>query len=392
MRRSGIVLLVIGLVVLVLAAIWVPVAVPSLTKLPTSLDMKLNYTGTYTGYVNQSTGASLAAPQVAPVSVARQVQAIAAKSTSADLAVLDTSAIAIGPQKQSQVLQYVLNRKTEQSVASPDAYALVPGNVVNRAGTYSLGPPKGPDQAKSYPLWNDQAGRAIPLTSQAGATQVVDGLTAQRWQDNLPATAMPAAIVTAMHLPATLAFAAFEAELTAKGINLGAALSALAPSLTAAQKSSLAAATSAPIQLHYMYATHATLLVEPTTGAPVDVVTDVQSFAVKPDLAPLAAALTPILAAHAANPAVARLAAAAGQLTSAPASPLYTISIHQTPASVANLVKTAKHNATLLTAVSLWFPIILGVIGLILIGVSLLLRHRRVRPAPVPVPASQASS
>jgi hypothetical protein len=135
MRKSGIVLVVIGVVVLAVAAVWVPVALPVLTKLPTSLNTTVYYSGTYTGYVNQATGAPLAAPQVLPVTVTRQVKAVPAKSTSADLVVSDTSTAAIGPQKQSQVLQYALDRSSEKSVKSSDAYALVPGDVVNRAGT-----------------------------------------------------------------------------------------------------------------------------------------------------------------------------------------------------------------------------------------------------------------
>ena len=57
MRTSRIVLLVIGVVVLAVAAVWRPVVAPQLTKLPTSLDIKYHFSGTYTGYVNQFTGA-----------------------------------------------------------------------------------------------------------------------------------------------------------------------------------------------------------------------------------------------------------------------------------------------------------------------------------------------
>jgi hypothetical protein len=78
MRTSKIVLLVIGVIVLAVAAIWRPVVAPQLTKLPTSLDIKYHFTGTYTESVNPSTGARLAAPQNLPLSIDRQVTAVPA--------------------------------------------------------------------------------------------------------------------------------------------------------------------------------------------------------------------------------------------------------------------------------------------------------------------------
>ena len=128
MRTSKIVLLVIGVLVLVVAAIWRPVVAPQLTKLPTSLDISYRFAGTYTGYVNQSTGARLAAPQNLPLSIDRNLQAVSAQSTSSELVVKDASATTIGPDQSQQVLQYVLDRSTSKNVKSPYAYALVPSN------------------------------------------------------------------------------------------------------------------------------------------------------------------------------------------------------------------------------------------------------------------------
>jgi len=375
MRVFRIVLLALGAIMLVLAALWRPVVAPDLTKLPTSLDETIYFAGTYTGYVNQSTGAALSAPQQVPLSITRHVQAIAAKSTSSVLIVNDASAITIGPAKSAAVLQYAMDRSTELDMANPDSYALVPGNVVDRAASYSLGPPEGADTARSYPLWTDEIGRAVPMIGEPGTT-TLDGVTVQRWQYALSPTAMTPAMVAAMKLPTVMSFAAFEAELKAGGINLAAALRALSPSLTAAQRASLGALSAAPIPLQYLYATHAQLLVEPVTGAIVDIVNAVRSYSVRPSLGQLAAALTPILTAHSSNPVAARLLAAMGKLAGAPAQPLYTLTYHQTPASAASTARTAAHNATLLGIVRVWIPVILGVLGLVLVGLGLLLTLR----------------
>jgi hypothetical protein len=383
MRTSKIVLLVTGVLVLVVAAIWRPVVAPQLTKLPNSLNVSYHFAGTYTGYVDQSTGARLAAPQNLPLSIYRQFKAVPAQSTSSDLVVKDASAVTIGPSTSPSVAQYVLDRSTSQNVASPYAYALVPSNVVNRSGSYSLGPPPGTDTAKTYPYWVDEIGKTTPM-SYANATQTVDGLAVQQWQTNLTATAMLPSMVTAMHLPAAMPFATFEAQLKAQGTDLAAALRILSTSLTTAEKTRLAALTATPIPLQYFYASQSKLLVEPATGMIVDMVTVVRAYSVRPDLGPFMAGLAPILAAHPTNPVAAPLLAGGKKLAAAPAQPLYTLTFHQTPASVTELAGQAGHNAAMLRIFEMWIPIGLGVIGLVLVGLAITGRWRREPPTTKP--------
>jgi len=383
MRASKIVLLAIGVIVLVVAAVWKPVVAPQLTKLPTSLDTSYQFAGTYTGYVNLSTGARLAAPQDLPLTIDRRFKAVPAQSTSSELVVSDASTVTIGPSESPSVAQYVLDRSTSKNVKNPRAYALVPGNVVDRSGSYSLGPPSGVDTARSYPYWVDEIGRTTPMT-YANATRTSNGLAVQQWQVNLPATPMIASMVSAMRLPAAMPFAAFAAQLKAQGSDLAAALKLLSPSLTAAEKASLAALTAKPIALRYSYATRSTLLIEPVSGMIVDMLNVVRSYSVSPDLGPLAAGLAPILAAHPGNPIATALAADGKKLVAAPAQPLYTLTFHQTPASVTDLAGQAGHNASLLKIFGMWIPIGLGVIGLILVGLAFIGRWRRQPPAPKP--------
>jgi Porin PorA len=383
MRTSKIVLLVIGVLVLVAAAIWRPVVAPQLTKLPTSLDISYQFAGTYTGYVNQTTGARLAAPQNLPLSIARQFKAVPAQSTSSELVVNDASTVAIGPGKSPSVAQYVLDRSTSQNVKSPYAYAVVPGNVVDRSGSYSLGPPPGVDTAKTYPYWVDEIGKTTPIT-YVNATQTIDGLAVQQWQTNLPATPMVASMVSAMHLPTAMPFATFEAQLKAQGTDLAAALRILSTSLTTAEKTRLAALIATPIPLQYSYASQSKLLIEPATGMIVDMVNVVRAYSVRLNLGPFAAGLAPILAAHPTNLVAAPLAAGSKKLVAAPAQPLYTLTFHQTPASVTQLAGQAGHNANLLRIFQMWIPIGLGVIGLILVGLAFTGRWRREPPAAKP--------
>jgi len=386
MRTSKIVLLVIGVLVLVAAAIWRPVVAPQLTKLPTSLDTTYQFTGIYTGYVNQTTGARLATPQNLPLSIVRQFKAMPAQSTSSELVVKDASTVAIGPigpigpVKSLSVAQYVLDRSTSKNVKSPYAYAGVPSNVVDRSGSYSLGPPPGVDTAQTYPYWVDEIGKPIPMT-YANATRTIDGLAVQQWQTNLPATPMLTSMVSAMQLPTAMPFATFEAQLKAQGTDLAAALQILSTSLTTAEKARLAALIASPIPLQYFYASQSKLLIEPATGMIVDMVNVVRAYSVRLNLGPLAAGLAPILAAHPTNLAAAPLAAGSKKLVTAPAQPLYTLTFQQTPASVTNLAGQAGHNANLLRIFEMWIPIGLGVIGLVLVGLAFTGRWRREPPA-----------
>ena len=383
MRTSRIVLLVIGVIVLAVAAIWRPVVAPQLTKLPASLNIRYQFTGSYTGYVNRATGARLAAPQNLPMSIDRQVKAVPAQSTSSELVVSDASTVAIGPGKTPQILQYVLDRSTAENVMSPYAYALVPGNVVDRTGSYSLGPPPGADTSRAYPMWVDEIGKTVPIT-YANATRTVHGVAVQEWQLNLAATPMAASFASAMHLPPTMSFAEFEARLKAQGTDLALGLKILSGSLTPAEKASLAALTAKPIPLQYFYAITIKLLVEPASGTIVDTLTAVRAYSVRPDLGPFAAGLTPMLAAHPANPDAAPLADGSKKLTAAPAQPLYTLTFHQTPASVTETAGQAGHNANLLRIIEQWIPVSLGVIGLILAGLAFTGRWRREPPAAKP--------
>ncbi len=385
MRISKIVLLAIGVLVLVAAAIWRPVVAPQLTKLPTSLDTSYHFTGTYTGSVNPSTGARIAVPQNLPLSIYRQFKAVPAQSTSSELVVKDASTVTIGPSNSPSVAQYVLDRSTSKNVKSPQAYALVPSNVVDRSGSYSLGPPLGVDTARTYPYWVDEIGTTTPIT-YANATQTINGLAVQQWQTNLPATPMVASMVSAMHLPTAMPFAAFAAQLKAQGKDLAAGLTALSPSLTAAEKASLAVLTARPIPLQYLYASQSKLLIEPATGMIVDMVNVVRSYSVRLNIGPFTTGLAPILAAHPANPVAALLVAGSKQLAAAPAQPLYTLTFHQTPASVTELTGQAGHNANLLKIFEMWIPIGLGVIGLILVGLAFTGRWRR---EPLPTKPTQ---
>lgn len=376
MRIVRIVLVVIGVILVVAGAIWRPVVVPQFTTLPNSFSQTVQLSGTYTGYVNQATGAPLATPQRVPLTLTESVKSVPGESTSSVLVISETSASSMGPVTSTTVAQYALNRSTDKNVSSPHAYDLSPSIVVDRSGAYTLLIPEGASTAQSYPVYVDEAGRTVPETSEH-TTPTVDGLATQGWQENLASAPVTPAIATATKLPPSMPFATFAAEAKAEGLDLTAAFAGLMPILTPAQRASLASVTTEPIPLEYLYSQQLKQDVVPATGTSVDVVSLTNSLSVEPNLSKLAAALTPILEAHAANPVAARLIASASKLSSVKPTPMYSISASQTPASVATLVSSAKHDVTVLSLLKVWVPVVLIVVGLILIAVGLLVGRRR---------------
>ena len=64
----------IGVVLLIVAALWRPVAVPQLVKFPSHLDETTRYSGTFTVYVDPATGQPLADPMILPLEIDRRVR------------------------------------------------------------------------------------------------------------------------------------------------------------------------------------------------------------------------------------------------------------------------------------------------------------------------------
>jgi hypothetical protein len=72
----------------------------------------------------------------------------------------------------------------------------------------------------------------------------------------------------------------------------------------------------------------------------------------------------------------AQLIASAKSLADVPASPLYSVAIHQTPASVAAQVSSVRHDLTPLDIAGIWLPLAAGLIGLLLIALGFSGRRR----------------
>lgn len=137
MKRSkaGLVLIIIGVVLAVLAPVWKWGLAPALVKLPDNIDATSVYEGVLTLNVDPTSLAPLP-PDMAvkvPLTIVRKDTSVPDKSTGS-VAVIKETAVAKGPGGKdflTYTKYYALDRKTAKNVSSNEA------NIKNRTG-YSL--------------------------------------------------------------------------------------------------------------------------------------------------------------------------------------------------------------------------------------------------------------
>jgi hypothetical protein len=376
MRKSGVALGVLGVAFAVVALLWKPLAAPPLTKIPTNVSGTIDLSGTYTAFVDQSTGAPLAAPKVVPLTIHRTLRGQPDLSSSDLVIVLEELATTIGGQPSTVRYQYALDRSTSVNVDNPNAWAYSSGAPANRAGSYSVSLPPGFSTSQSYPSWSEDIGRSVPLTYVAGKDQTIDGVALNLWTQSFTDQPLAAAVIAADKLPTSIPFKAFAAELKAAGIDLAAALASLAPILTPPELAAVQSLSSSSIPVSYTASGTNNILSDPVTGAPVDILQETVTYSSKLDLSGLAAGARAILAAHQGVPAVQALAPMVAQLTNIKPQKLFTLDAKSTSDSVSSNATSVQSNGRLLGLVQTAVPIGLGVLAVVLIGVGLLVYRR----------------
>ena len=110
------------------------------TKLPSDIDVTMNFEGTLTQYVDSATGQALpAGKEVAiPFTVLRTFASVSDQYTSGTAVCRDTIAMAVaGQERPAQITQYALDRKSRLCVSSNENWAYSPKIVLSdRVGHY----------------------------------------------------------------------------------------------------------------------------------------------------------------------------------------------------------------------------------------------------------------
>src|SRR4051812_43304328 len=150
--------------------VWTGVAVPSLVRYPTDLDVSPAYEGTVTVFLDPATYAPLDPAPEYPLTVGRRIQALGDESSKEHVVVHETLTLAAPGLFDSAVQehQYVMDRREMVNVDDPQAWAFTTENPVDRAGTFRLQFPFDAD-ADSYPVYKNETG--VPYTATRAAEQ-----------------------------------------------------------------------------------------------------------------------------------------------------------------------------------------------------------------------------
>jgi len=384
-------------VVLLIAALWTPVAVPALVKFPMSTNVHVLYSGSFASYVNPKTGAVLASPSVAKLAINQHLQAIPAQSSSSVAVVRETITVRAGAITSTENNVYTLNRRTMQAVPDTRAFTYVPGNTPSRGASYYVTLPMGVSRTTTLPFWYAPSGTAYLLHPLAAVTaanpSTLDGLAVIWFAGSQPMTPAPAferAALVAEGFPMSLTPTEAQAQLTAAGVPVNKLTLALLPVLTKSELTTLAGVLNKPTALQYFVFGSSQVAAEPRTGTIVKLQNLVDGVAVKANPAPLGTVVS-ILDRHLTVPGVPAAVAAIKRMEAAPPQPVTEARYTQTGASVASTVTIARNQIGTMNLATRDLPIGLGVLGVLLVCLSLFgvtVRRRRIAAALLGTPGA----
>ncbi len=327
-RRSSIVFGSIGVVLLAAGIVLRVVLVPILTKLPSDTKLHIAYSGTGTLLNSKALAAGDTKDAIAtgvPVTVARTVKVT---STHGDTAIVaDDFTISAGGQQLANDHTYALDRTTLKGVKAPSGIAVEPS-----VGALSSAFPIGPKANNSYKFY-DATTQAIEPVSYTGRGKI-DGRSVNEYAVSISGPVKDAALMK--QLPPALPK------------KLLAGLAALLPAAVAARLTQATlAALPDPVPLSYTGVTRITADIDRQTGIAINQHINQQVVAGL-SVGGESVSLLPVLA--------------------------FDFSI--TPHSQKYLADKAKSTGQQLTLLKVVLPIALVLVGLVLVVVAVLRRHR----------------
>ena len=332
-RRSSIVLAGIGVVLIVLGVLVRFVVVPVATKLPGSTNLSVTYSGTAT-LLNSSALQSGATKNViaanVPTTVDRRLKVTGIYGDTA--IVSDDLTIHAGSQTLPSDHTYALNRTTLEGVAPPADVSAEPS-----VGALSSMFPIGPAANSSYRSYDSTTRGIVPISYTGHATR--DGRSVNLYTISSAGALKDPGLLKLLppSLPKNL-------------------MDGLAPLLPAAERAKFTPAVLSalpnPIPLSYTGTTSIVAAVDSQTGIPIIEMISEQ-VVVNVTAGAHTVSLIPVLA----------------------------LDFHLTPASTNYLANKAKTTGELLTLMKVIVPIVLVMIGVLLLLIAILRRHK---PAATP--------
>jgi hypothetical protein len=303
----------------------------------------------------------------------------------------------------TQTNEYVMDRSTLQNVADDRAFAFDEANVVDRSGAYRLNLPFDTSRDETYEIYKNEIDATYTMAADTETpTSDIEGLELSNFAasvDEVPLSdAYLAELNDVVTLPESLTLDELKPQLLAAGIDVDAVVTALTPVLTPEDAATLSEFASQPIPIDYVLSFDGTAAVEPVTGVEVSVAT-VETVGARPVLTSLPA-LQEVLSHYPDVPEAVAANAAADDLATAPATPLFQYDYAQTPASVADIADEARSMRRQVLAAKVWLPLALAAAAVLSLAVGALVFVRRghathakpARPAGSPPRRSRGTS
>jgi hypothetical protein len=389
-KKSSIAFGIVGVLLVIVAIVWWVAIGPSLVKLPSDIDTRMDFEGNLTKYIDSTTGQPLPAGQelVVPITVLRKFTSLADLYTSSTAVFEDNLAMSVaGQASPAQLTHYALDRKTRESVESNENWAYSPQIVLkDRVGHYGPIFPGGLKVGDTLStFFND-----VNTPFDVKVVEKIDdynglGVTALKLDATRPSTEyyppIAQAVLGGQGLPMEIPFAQLSAQLKAKGLDLDALMAGLAAVAAPEDLQSLQAMTQQPVKMVYKQESGDVIYIEQKTGSTIGATFD-RTTTMGPDTTPLLGAFT-IIGKYASDPTVGPAIAAAmqagAQLAQAEPTKVFNQNMSIIKTSEATLAADAKDKLPMLALATLWIPLIVVIVGaiLLIVAVCLVFRARK---------------
>jgi hypothetical protein len=407
-KKSSIAFGIVGIVLVVVAIVWWVALAPMLTKLPSDLDVKMDFQGQLTQYIDSTTGQSFPAGQekVLPLTILRTFAALPEMYTSSVAVCDDTVSMNIaGQELPAQVTRYAMDRKTRTCIESAENWAYSPKIVLpGRVGFYGTLMPGGLKVGDTISLFSNDPAKVFDvkvvekIDNYKGLGITVMKIDAKRASAEYYAP-VAQALLGGQGLPMELTFEQLSAQLKAQGLDLSTLLAALASVASPEDMLSLQAMTQQPVKVIYKQESGDVVYVEQKTGATVGATLD-RTTTMQVDTSGLLAAFA-IIGKYASDPtigpAITQVMQGAAGLATAPPNKVFNQNMTIIDTSEATLAADAKGKASMLNVANVVVPVVVLIVGilLLLLGGYLIFRARKAStgatPPATPTAATPAS-
>lgn len=379
-RRWGVAAVCAGAVLIVGSVVIKTTVAPALIRFPLNTDETAHFSGTATTYVDAKTLLPLKTPLKEPLTLDRHVKVLEGSANRA--VIVEDVTIKTPSSTTHESYQYVMDRRSMKFLADAREYAF--GDTkspMHATGAYRVNFAMGTNADGTYRAYIPEVDRIVDLKLVEGKHKHSDAnASVLDFSSKLEAPVAPYYLthLKQIGLPMQVSSAQLQPQLLAAGVDINKVLAEVGPRLSPAESKLVSDTLGKPVPLRYYFIADGLISIEPRTGALIDVHTQREGVAVRPDVSG-ADVLQPLLAKYSSIPSVAGLAKALNGFKQAAPQPAQMLTYTQTVASSKHMASIANDQAAKMKLIRTTAPLVLAVLGLISLAAGVVLWGRRRR-------------